>query len=149
MAHSLIEEKETQMRLELVKMSRELLLEEYINKRAEDHNSWLAESEVHWRKTGTKLPYPAFAKYPTDADIVNRAVTMYNFVNPLRVTDSVPVAAPLPEPVIEPIPELVPEPAVVIAPVAEKPIDPPPAPTKHLLPGWIPGWVRAPEKQSN
>lgn len=138
-----MEEKETQLRLELVKMSRELLLEEYINKRAEDHNAWLAESEVHWRKTGTKLPYPAFAKYPTDEDIVGRAVTMYNFINPLKETDPVPVAAPLLEPVAEELP--------VVDVIEEKPKAAPVVATKHALPGWIPGWVRAStvEKQTN
>ena len=43
-------------RMEVLRMARQLLNEEYINKRAEDHNRWLAESDVAWRTKGIKLP---------------------------------------------------------------------------------------------
>ena len=67
-------------KLELLRMSRELLNEEYINKRAEDHNKWVADADVAWKTQGIKLPYPAFAPYPKESEIVSKALTLYNFL---------------------------------------------------------------------
>jgi hypothetical protein len=67
-------------KLELIKMARELLNEEYINRRAQDHNKWLAECDVAWRTKGIKLPYPPFAPYPTEAEIIAKASSLYNFI---------------------------------------------------------------------
>lgn len=71
---------ESKYRLEILKMARELLNEEYINKRAEDHNKWLAECDVAWKTRGVKLPYPPFAPYPSEAEILAKAASLYNFV---------------------------------------------------------------------
>lgn len=73
---------ETNQKLELLKMARQLLNEEYINRRAEDHNKWLADCDDAWRTRRVKLPYPPFAPYPTEAQIVAKALALYNFVNP-------------------------------------------------------------------
>lgn len=73
---------QTKQRLELLKMARTLLNEEYINRRAEDHNKWLAECDESWRTRRIKLPYPSFAPYPSEAEIVAKALTLYGFVNP-------------------------------------------------------------------
>ena len=79
---------QTNQKLELLKMSRQLLNEEYINRRAEDHNKWLAECDTAWRTQRIKLPYPAFAPYPTEAEIVAKAVTLYAFINPSDTKDA-------------------------------------------------------------
>jgi hypothetical protein len=71
---------ESRYRLEILKMARELLNEEYINRRAEDHNKWLADCDVAWRTQGIKLPYPPFAPYPSEAEILAKAASLYNFV---------------------------------------------------------------------
>lgn len=67
-------------RFELIKMARELLNEEYINKRAEDHNKWVAENEESWRTRRRNIPYPPFAQYPTDEEVVRTASNLYNFI---------------------------------------------------------------------
>jgi len=74
---------DTKQRLELLKMARVLLNEEYINRRAEDHNKWLADCDVVWREQRIKLPYPAFAPYPTEEQIVSKATALYGFINPI------------------------------------------------------------------
>lgn len=61
-------------------MARQMLNEEYINRRAEDHNKWLAEADVAWRTKGVKLPYPPFAPYPTEEQILQRAQELLKFV---------------------------------------------------------------------
>jgi len=73
---------DTKQRLELLKMARVLLNEEYINRRAEDHNKWLADCDVAWREQRIKLPYPPFAPYPSEEQIVSKALTLYEFINP-------------------------------------------------------------------
>jgi len=67
-------------RFELLKMAQELLREEYINHRAEDHNKWLAENEELWRTKRRNVPYPPFTPYPTDEAIVSAASNLYNFI---------------------------------------------------------------------
>lgn len=132
-------------KFELLKMARELLNEEYINRRAEDHNKWVAECDVAWKTRGIKLPYPPFAPYPTEAEIIAKASSLYSFLSadqpaaetpatPPIASSSVefameiskgppwnvqlPVAEPVvPDPVPEPKAEAAVEPAVVPDPV--------------------------------
>lgn len=68
-------------RFELLKMARDLLNEKYINKRAEDHNKWVADNDMLWRLERRNLPYPPFAQYPTDDEVVKSALTLYKFLN--------------------------------------------------------------------
>ena len=72
-------------RLELLRIARELVINEYIDKRAQDHNNWLAESEVAWKTKGIKLPYPPFPSYPNEADIIARANALDQFLNKTEV----------------------------------------------------------------
>lgn len=129
---------ESRYRLEILKMARELLNEEYINRRAEDHNKWLAECDVVWRTKGIKLPYPPFAPYPSEAEILAKAASLYNFVEekPKATTPPVdlasapspwvtyltptpPVETPVSPPVVEPEPS---PPTVSTEPVPEQPV---------------------------
>ena len=73
---------DTNQKLELLRMARQLLNEEYINRRAEDHNQWLADCDDLWRTKRMKLPYPPFAPYPSESDIVTKAAALYAFINP-------------------------------------------------------------------
>ena len=66
--------------MEVLRMAKQLLNDEYINRRAEDHNKWLAEADQAWKNKGIKLPYPPFAPYPTEQQIIERAETLLKFV---------------------------------------------------------------------
>lgn len=68
-------------KMELLKMARELCINEYIDKRAQDHNKWLADAEVTWKTQGVNLPYPKFPAYPTEADILTRATVLNTFLS--------------------------------------------------------------------
>lgn len=70
----------TRHRMEILRMARQMLNEEYINRRAEDHNRWLAEADVAWRTKGIKLPYPPFAPYPTEEQVLAKAQELLKFV---------------------------------------------------------------------
>lgn len=74
-------------------MARQMLNEEYINRRAEDHNKWLAEADVAWRTKGIKLPYPPFAPYPSEEQILQRAQELLKFVVDKPAEDANPSTA--------------------------------------------------------
>jgi len=67
--------------LEILRMARELVINEHRDRRARDHNRWLAESEVLWKSKRQKLPYPAIPAYPTEQEILARAQILLDFVN--------------------------------------------------------------------
>jgi hypothetical protein len=116
---------ESKYRLEILKMARELLNEEYINRRAQDHNKWIAECDAVWRTQGIKLAYPPFAPYPSEAEILAKATSLYNFVEekPKATTPLVDLAS-APSPWVT---YLTPT-ATVETPVSPLVVEPEPAP---------------------
>lgn len=88
-------------KFELLKMARELLNEEYINRRAEDHNKWVAECDVAWKTRGIKLPYPPFAPYPTEAEIIAKASSLYSFLSAEEPAVETPAAPPVASSAVE------------------------------------------------
>lgn len=71
----------TSQRLQLLKMAQEMLFHEYIDKKAQLHNQWSAESDVAWRTRGVRLPYPTFPPYPTQGEIVAKALELDRFLS--------------------------------------------------------------------
>jgi hypothetical protein len=74
---------------EILKMSRELVINEYINLRAEEHNKWVAESEISWKTSRIRVPYPPITPYPTEEMIVARAKILYDFLNQEKKDDPI------------------------------------------------------------
>jgi hypothetical protein len=70
----------TKHRMEILRMARQMLNEQYINRRAEDHNRWLAEADQAWKNKGIRLPYPPFAPYPTEEQVLAKAQELLKFV---------------------------------------------------------------------
>ena len=67
-------------RMEILRMVQNLVTTQYTDKRAQDHNKWLAESEYMWKNKGIKIPYPTFPMMPTEADILAKAQGIIKFV---------------------------------------------------------------------
>lgn len=65
---------------ELLKMAKEVVVNEYIDRRAQDHNQWLADAEIAWKLRRVRIPYPTIPPYPTEKEIVARAQTLYDFI---------------------------------------------------------------------
>jgi hypothetical protein len=65
---------------EILKIAKELVINEYTDRRAEQHNKWLVESEHLWRTQRLRLAYPTIPPYPTEEDIIARAALMLEFV---------------------------------------------------------------------
>ena len=71
----------SELNVKLLEIAKELLLMEYHDKKAQDHNRWLLESEKAWRVSRTKLEHPPFPPFPTHEQILERAKTLRGFVH--------------------------------------------------------------------
>lgn len=81
MAHNLImENDQSSINLEILRMARELVINEYTDRRAEVHNKWLVEAEHLWRSQRLRVAYPTIPPYPTEYDIVERAERLMKFL---------------------------------------------------------------------
>jgi hypothetical protein len=67
-------------RLEILKIARELVINEYIDRRAQEHNEWLEKSAELWKTQRLALAYPVIPPYPTEKEIITRAVTLMEFL---------------------------------------------------------------------
>lgn len=70
-----------QYNLEILKIAKELVENQYLDYRAKVHNKWLTDSEKLWETKQLKLDYPSFDAYPTEEDIVARAQILRDFLN--------------------------------------------------------------------
>lgn len=134
---------ENKRRLELLKLARHMLNEQYLKDRASAYVQWSAESDRAWKEQGVKLPFPPTPPMPSEADIVAKALDLYNHIN--TPTQEVAQEQTKPEPVMEAKPESVMEtksepvmetkPEVKPEPVAELPaVEPEPVLTNITQP---------------
>lgn len=77
-------------------MARELVINEYIDRRAQEHNEWLGRSSELWKTQRMTLAYPVIPPYPTEKEIIVRANALMEFL--LTVEDAVSPAAELTTP---------------------------------------------------
>ena len=149
---------ETKKKLELLKLARNLLNEEYVKARADEYSQWVRDCDAAWREQGIKLPYPALPPMPSESDVVARALKLYNYVNaaekpvlstaetsvvsgltpesvamPINTNLPVPEVTPVtyaPATLLDPVPVAVPEPVVV----SESVVVPAPEPVAEVDP---------------
>jgi hypothetical protein len=70
-----------EIRLELLKMAKELLLEEYHSNKDRLTNEWHVKVESA-KLNGQAIPeHPAFPTYPTENDIITKAQSLNGFVS--------------------------------------------------------------------
>ena len=69
------------IRLELLRMAKELLLEEYHSNKDRLQQEWHVKVESA-KLNGQPIPeHPAFPTYPTETDIINKAQSLNGFVS--------------------------------------------------------------------
>jgi hypothetical protein len=68
-------------RAQLLTTARNLLNEEYQQKRSEQYTKWQSESNHLWISKGIMLPYPSSFGYPTEEEVVAKALELYNAQN--------------------------------------------------------------------
>ena len=87
--------------LEILKMAKEIVINEHVDRRAEVHNQWLLDSDLLWKSRKLRLAYPTILPYPTEIDIVVRAKVLMDFLNSHTILDNKPpVSQETPLPVI-------------------------------------------------
>ena len=70
-----------EIRLELLKMAKELLLEDYISSKERLINEWQVKVESA-KLNGQAIPdHPAFPTYPSETEIINKAQALNGFVS--------------------------------------------------------------------
>lgn len=63
---------------DLLKTARRQLAEEYCTTRSDEYKHWLGDCETVWRTSGNRLPLAPPRPPPTEADVVARALRLYN-----------------------------------------------------------------------
>ena len=70
-----------EIRLELLKMAKELLLEDYVSHKERLINEWQVKVESA-KLNGQSIPdHPAFPTYPSETDIIAKAQALNGFVS--------------------------------------------------------------------
>jgi hypothetical protein len=75
-----------EIRLELLKMAKEMLTEDYYGKRDQISNDWQIKVEVAKLNGGAVPDHPGFPPYPNEADIIAKATTLNGFVSQIPNT---------------------------------------------------------------
>jgi hypothetical protein len=74
-----------EIRLELLKMAKEMLSDDYYGKREQISNDWSMQCETSKIKGETPPAHPGFPSYPSEADIIAKAQTLNGFVSNITV----------------------------------------------------------------
>lgn len=70
-----------EIRLELLKMAKDMLTEEYYGKREQLSHDWQIKVESA-KLSGQQIPdHPALPPYPTETEIITKASTLNGFVS--------------------------------------------------------------------
>jgi hypothetical protein len=70
-----------EIRLELLKMAKDLLLEDYVSSKERLINEWQVKVESA-KLNGQAIPdHPAFPTYPSETEIINKAQALNGFVS--------------------------------------------------------------------
>ena len=70
-----------EIRLELLKMAKDMLNDEYYGKREQISNDWQMKVESAKLNGGTIPDHPGFPVYPTEKEIITKAQELNNFVS--------------------------------------------------------------------
>lgn len=72
--------KERNIRLEILRLTREIAMDEFYESKMASHTKWLSDSEKLWTNHRQILPYPVNPLYPNEEAIMDRAKTLLNFI---------------------------------------------------------------------
>jgi len=128
-------------KLRLIAQARQILNDEFVQRRADEYAAWLTKTKDAWKTPTTSIPYPPFISspslssfqssigFPSEQDIVNKALELYN-ESVVPAPAPVPTSVPPPAVAVSEPTTIVPEPQVVDAVIVEP--TPPPTVTQPL-----------------
>ena len=70
--------------LELLRIARDLAYNDYDNRRTDIHNKWVYESAQLWQTAKQRLAYPSMPSYPSEDEIIDRAIKLISFLDTIR-----------------------------------------------------------------
>lgn len=70
-----------EIRLELLKMAKDMLSDEYYGKREQVSNDWATKVDSAKINGGTIPDHPGFPAYPSEQDIIAKATALNGFVS--------------------------------------------------------------------
>ena len=70
-----------EIRLELLKMSKDMLTEDYFGKRDVISNDWTAKVDAIKINGGTIPDHPGFPPYPSESEVIAKAIALNGFVS--------------------------------------------------------------------
>ena len=73
-----------EIRLELLKMAKEILEQDHYGKREQISSDWTVKVENARHAGATPPDHPGFPQYPTEAEIIIKAQTLNGFVSQVQ-----------------------------------------------------------------
>ena len=100
---------DTTLHIEVLKIARDLLMDEYVELVNQLEQRWAAESALYWRAQQIIVDYPGLPAPPSVDRILEKAEQLLAFFNGTVMATgySAPESAPMPDP--QPAPEPQPE----------------------------------------
>ena len=77
-----------EIRLELLKMAKDMLTEDYYGKREVVSQDWQMKIESARLNGGAVPDHPGYPSYPTEAEIIAKAATLNGFVSNIPLQDN-------------------------------------------------------------
>lgn len=77
-----------EIRLELLKMAKDMLVEEYYGKKEQVTQDWQVKVDNAQRTGGVSPEHPSMPAYPTEADVVAKASLLNGFVSQIPQQDN-------------------------------------------------------------
>ena len=77
-----------EIRLELLKMAKDMLTEDYYGKREVVSQDWQMKIESARLNGGVIPDHPGYPLYPTEAEIIAKAATLNGFVSNIPLQDN-------------------------------------------------------------
>ena len=77
-----------EIRLELLKMAKDMLVEEYYGKKEQVSQDWHVKVENARHAGGVPPEHPAMPAYPTEADVVAKATQLNGFVSQIPTQEN-------------------------------------------------------------
>lgn len=75
-----------EVRLELLKMAKDMLVEDYYGSREKISNEWALKADIA-KTHGNPIPeHPGYPAYPTETDIIAKATALNGFVSQIPTT---------------------------------------------------------------
>ena len=74
-----------EIRLELLKMARDMLNDDYFGKREQISNQWAVDCEQAKIKGEEPPKHPGFPSFPSESEIIAKAKTLNDFVSNITI----------------------------------------------------------------